>query len=82
MIGTIVSLAVVYLGLIAAIMSYATLTIEFSQSVKNDEAALAILESQYLAKVAQIQHTDYQTIGYAIPQATRYVPGTSVTALR
>jgi hypothetical protein len=80
--GTVGVLAVVYIGLIAIVMSYAALTVEFSQSVKNDEAALSVLESQYLASVAHIQAQDYRAIGYSAPRATFFVPATSVTALR
>jgi len=80
--GTVVVLGVVYIGMIAMVMSYAALTVEFSQSVKNDEAALATLESQYLANVAHIQAIDYHTIGYAAPVAKIFVPATSMTALR
>jgi hypothetical protein len=80
--GAVGVLAVVYIGLIAMVMSYAALTVEFSQSVKNDEAALSVLESQYLSKVARIQALDYHTVGYAAPRAIRFVPATSVTALR
>jgi hypothetical protein len=75
-------LAVVYLALIAVVMNYAALTVEFSQSVKNDEAALSVLESQYLARVASIQGIDYRALGYAAPTAKLFVPATSVTALR
>lgn len=80
--GVVAVLAVVYIGMIALVMSYATLTVEFSQSVKNDEAALAVLESQYLARVAHIQAVDYRALGYAVPTAQIFVPATSVTALR
>lgn len=75
-------LAVVYIGMIAMVMSYAALTVEFTQSVKNDEASLAVLESQYLSSVSQIETLDYRTIGYAAPVAQIFVPATSVTALR
>lgn len=75
-------LFVTYIGLIAVVMSYASLTIEFSQSIKNDESAVATLEAQYLASVAQITTTDATAAGYAVPLARRYVPTTSVTALR
>jgi hypothetical protein len=81
-VGTVGVLAVIYIGLIAIVMSYAALTVEFSQSVKNDEAALAVLESQYLAKISQIQTIDYHAIGYAAPTAKIFVPATSMTALR
>lgn len=75
-------LVVSYIGLIAVVMSYAALTVEFSQSVRNDETAVATLESQYLATVAQTTNTDYAAAGYALPVATLFVPTKSVTALR
>lgn len=80
--GLVGVLAVTYIGLIAVVMSYAALTIEFSQSVKNDEVAVAILESQYLEGVARIQNLDYRAIGYATPRTKTFIPATSVTALR
>lgn len=80
--GTVAVLFVTYIGLIAIVMSYASLTIEFSQSVKNDESAVAILESQYLASVARITTTNYIENGYAAPAALIFVPAKSVTALR
>lgn len=81
-VGMVAVLAVTYIGLIAVVMSYATLTVEFSQSVKNDEAALAMLESRYLAQVAHIETIDYRAIGYALPVSKTFVPATSMTALR
>ncbi len=80
--GAVGALFVVYIGLIAVIMSYAVFTVEFSQSVKNDEAAVALLESQYLASVARVTNTDYRAEGYAAPIAQIFVPAKSVTALR
>ena len=75
-------LAIAYIGLIAVVMSYAALTISFSQSVKNDEAAVAVLESQYLTNVALITNTNYIAAGYVLPIAQVYVPAKEVTALR
>lgn len=80
--GTVGVLTVVYIGLIAVVMSYAALTVGFAQSVKNDEAAVAILESEYLASISRIQNIDYRTVGYAAPTEKIFVPATSVTALR
>jgi len=81
-VGAVAILVVVYIGLIAVVMSYAALTVEFSQSVKNDESAVATLEAQYLAGVLRIESLDYRTIGYATPEAKVYVPAASMTALR
>lgn len=81
-VGAVGVLMVTYIGLIAVVMSYAALTIEFSQSERNDEAAVAILEKQYLASVARITGTDYAAEGYAKPVATIFVRTESMTALR
>ncbi len=75
-------LALAYLGMIATVMSYAALTVEYSQSVRSSEAAVAALESQYLARVAEITSTDYHSLGYAKPIAQTFVPTESGTARR
>lgn len=80
--GIVAILAVTYIGLIAVVMSYATLTVEFSQSVRNDEAAVAVLEEQYLANILYITKMDYASIGYALPVAKTFVQAKNVTALR
>jgi hypothetical protein len=81
--GAVVGALVVgYLGLIAVVMSYAAVTIEFAQSVRNDESQVAALEAQYLEKVSVISNTDYAALGYAKPLAEIYVPTAPVTALR
>lgn len=80
--GTLALVGVSYIALIAVVMSYAALTIEFSQSVRNDQATVAALEAEYLATVAAVTHTDYVALGYAKPTARVYVPTARVTALR
>ena len=81
--GTIVGVLLVsYIGLIAVVMSYAALTIEFSQSVKNDEAAVASLEGKYLSNVARTATADYTALGYTLPVTKKFVPAKSATALR
>ena len=80
--GAVGALVVVYIGIIAVVMSYAALTIEFSQSVRNDEATVASLESQYLSAVARISATDYASVGYVKPTVETFVPANSATALR
>lgn len=76
------ALVVTYIGMIAFIMSYAAHTIEYAQSVRNEEAAVAGLEQQYLAAVAEITQTDYQALGYVKPTSKTFVRGTPATALR
>ncbi|MCX6787370.1 MAG: hypothetical protein NTY93_02500 [Candidatus Kaiserbacteria bacterium] len=80
--GALAVLIVAYIGLIAIVMNYAALTIEFSQSVRNDESTVATLEGQYLSAVAQITNTNYAAAGYALPFTKIFVPAKSVTALR
>ena len=80
--GAVGFLLVAYIGLIAVVMSSAVLTVEFSQSVKNDEAAVAVLEGQYLSVVARITGSNYVAEGYAKPLAKTFVRAESVTALR
>lgn len=80
--GAVGVLLVAYIGLIAVVMSYAALTVEFSQSVKTDESAVAVLEGQYLAGVARLINTDYSAEGYAKPAAKAFVRAQSATALR
>ena len=80
--GTVAVLALVYIGLIAVVMSYAALTVEFTQSVRNDGAEVAALEGNYFAASALIADTDYAAAGYTKPIAERFVPAASVTALR
>lgn len=80
--GAVGVLLVAYIGLIAVVVSYAALTVEFSQSVKDDKATVATLESEYLTGVAHITSTNYAAEGYAIPVAQIFVRVESVTALR
>lgn len=80
--GVTAILFVVYIGLIAVVMSYAALTIEFSQSVKTGESSVAALEKQYLAGVARTTAMDYESAGYVLPSVKTFVREKSVTARR
>ncbi len=75
-------LAVAYIGLLAVVMNYAALTVEFSQSVRDEESVVAALEGQYLAEVARITTTDYTSDGYAVPLKKVFVRMSGATALR
>lgn len=75
-------LLVLYIGLIAVVMSYAALTVEFSQSIRNEESAVALLESRYLTNVADIATINYNEFGYIKPQTEIFVRAKSATALR
>ena len=80
--GLVAVLMVVYVGLIAVVMSYAASTIEFSQSVRTDESSVAALEAKYLDAIAHIMATDYTAADYAPPVKTVFVKAASATALR
>ena len=74
-------LAVCYIGLVASSLSYATLEVQFSQSVKNDEASVATLDTQYLAALEAVTASNYVALGYAKPVAESFVPGAPETAV-
>jgi len=57
------------------------LEVQFSQSVKDDEASVATLDTQYLAALQAITSSNYLTLGYAKPVAESFVPSAPVTAL-
>lgn len=80
--GAVIILLVTYIGIIAVVMSYAVFTVEFSQSVRNDEATVAVLESRYLSTISRITGTDYVMAGYSKPRVEVFVPAKEVTALR
>lgn len=63
-------------------MSYATITVEFSQSVRNSVSDVAELESKYLSAVTNITNADYTNEGYSKPLSEVFVSVKSVTALR
>ena len=74
-------LVLAYIGLIAVVMTYAALQVAFTQSVRTDEAAVAILESSYLSELSRITNTDYSAAGYVKPLGQIFVPGSPETAL-
>ena len=76
------TLLLCYLATVAMVMSYAALTIEFTQSVRNDTSVVAQLEKQYLAGVADITSVDYSFEGYEKPQIKHFVRAKSGTALK
>lgn len=81
-VGVVAILMVTYIGLIAVVMNYAALAVEFSQSARNEEAAVATLEGTYLAVVSRITTTDYIAEGYVLPHTKKFVQMKSPTALR
>ena len=81
-ISLVSTLALLYVCLIATVMSYGAATVGFAQSVRDDEAAVASLESRYLASVNELTTTDYKALGYTKPVSETFVPKAPVTALR
>ncbi len=80
LLGLVIVFALTYIALIAIVMSYAAVTVEFTQSVRTDEAAVSQLESSYLNQVAQVTRADYVAKGYGKPVAQIFVAGASATA--
>ena len=76
------ALFVSYVALIAFVMTFATLSVGFTQSERSDEATVATLEAQYLSGLATITNTNYVALGYAKPATTVFVPAAAATALR
>jgi hypothetical protein len=82
LVGINVVLVVSYVGLIAIVMSYAALHVEFAQQVRSDEAVVAALEAEYLNTLSHITTTDYLAAGYEKPDVKVFVTGAGPTALR
>ncbi|HVM59068.1 MAG TPA: hypothetical protein VMT80_01960 [Candidatus Paceibacterota bacterium] len=81
-VALVAMLAICYVGLIATVMSYAAVTIDFAQSERTDEAAVSALEADYLNAVASVTGSDYAALGYAKPETEIFVPSAPATALR
>ena len=79
--GITTLLILVYVGLIAIVMSYAAMHVEFAEQVRSDEATVARLESAYLNSIGVIAAIDYENVGYTKPLAKSFVPGPAATAL-
>lgn len=80
--GLVAVLGVSYVALIAVVMSYASLTVNFAQSVRDNEALVAGLEARYLAAVSEVTAADYASEGYAKPARVTFVPAARQTAVR
>lgn len=81
-VGLVAVLTMIYIALIAVTVSYAALTVESAQSVRNEEAVVASLESRYLAAIAEVTAADYHALGYVKPGEKTFVATKSGTALR
>jgi purine-cytosine permease-like protein len=81
LLGVNALLALSYIAVIAVVMSYAALHVEFAQEVRSDEAAVAALESSYLASLSTMTGMDYRALGYTRPLAKVFVTGSAPTAL-
>lgn len=81
LVGANALLALGYIALIAVVMSYAALHVEFAEQVRSDEAAVASLEAAYLEKLSTLTETDYQAGGYGKPVVKTFVSAPPATAL-
>ncbi len=70
-------LLVSYLALLAFIMVYGTLQMQFAQRVRDTSAQVGVLESQYLSLITQINKSDPSTLGFTKPVAIAYVTDTA-----
>lgn len=70
-------LLVSYLALIATIMVYGTLQMQFAERVRDTSAQVGVLESQYLALITQINKTDPSSLGFTKPVSIAYVTNTT-----
>jgi hypothetical protein len=74
-------LVLAYLSLIAVVMTYAALHVEFAEQVRSDESAVAKLEGVYFGSLKLLTKTEYANLGYAKPVTKIFVTGASPTAL-
>lgn len=70
-------LLVSYIALIATIMVYGTLQMQFAQRVRDTSAHVGVLESQYLSLITQINKTNPSTLGFTKPVSIAYVTNTT-----
>jgi len=74
-------LVVCYIALIAFVMAYAALEVQFADSVRTDETALGTLETNYLNQLGSITNADYAAEGYSAPVAELFVPAAPEAAI-
>lgn len=77
-----VFLTLTYVALIAVVMNYAALTVEFAESARDKEASLAALENTYFSRLELVTNTNYVAAGYDKPVSQTFVSGAPLTALR
>ena len=73
--ATVGSLVVLYIGLIAFVMSYAAVQTEMAQSVRDSSAQVSLLEIKYLDATTALTAVDPATLGYSAPIAKNFVDG-------
>lgn len=80
--GAIVgSLVVLYIGLIAFVMSYAAVQTEMAQSVRDSSAQVSLLEVQYFNATRALTEVNPVALGYSAPIAKNFVSGHARAAL-
>jgi hypothetical protein len=79
--GIATASVLLYIGLLAVVMSYAAMQVAFAEQVHNDAATVARLEAAYLATVDTLTTVNYTALGYTTPSTKQYVDESLETAL-
>ncbi len=66
-----------YVAMMAFVMTYGAMQMQFAQSVRDTGAHVGVLESQYLALVTKINHTNPATLDLTKPTSIAYIIDTS-----
>jgi hypothetical protein len=71
-------LLVAYLALVVTTVVFASWQTQAASSIRDAEASIGMLESQYYASVAQLDSTDPATLGFVHPTNVQYVASAGV----
>ena len=71
----------VYLALVIATISFATLQTQGIAQIRETEGSIATLEADYYEAIARINRTDPSAFGLSQPVAVRYVAAVQATTV-
>jgi hypothetical protein len=66
-------LVLVYLGLIVTTVLFATWQTQAASSIRDAQATIGMLETQYYASIGTLDSTDPATLGFVHPSQVEYV---------
>ncbi len=66
------ALIALYIGLVVTTVSYAAWQTDLAAAMRNTDANIASLESQYYAQVARLDSVDPASIGLVTPSSVKY----------